>query len=79
MLLPSRAAANDVSALAAADPKNLAYVYNQVNPAGYKALNVSWWLGPSASGASPTASGVFLTDGARDVRFSTSLVRHVVP
>ena len=55
-----------MSQKAAADPSNTAYRYNAVNPPGYLPLNVSWWLGPSASGASPTSSGVFATDGSRD-------------
>lgn len=55
-----------MSQKASADPSNAAYSYNYVTPAGYLPINVSWWLGPSASGAAPTTSGFFVTDGGRD-------------
>ena len=58
--------AGDASSKAAADPTNTAYVFNATNPAGYLPMNITWWLGPNANGGSPTATGVFPTDGSRD-------------
>ena len=58
--------ADAASLKAATDPTNTAYAYNTVRPAGYLPVNVSWWLGASASGASPMLSGVYTTDGSRD-------------
>ena len=57
--------AGDQSAMAAADPANIAYAY-AYTPDSTISIPVSWWVSTSASGSSPAASGTYTTDGTRD-------------
>ena len=57
----------DQSQFAAADTvRNVNYTYSYAPAAGYMPVPVTWWLGASASGASPLVSGTYTTDGSRD-------------